>query len=178
MPRKITQKTRRVAVVRRKNGKTPVSKPKTAKTAQKTRNTGKSVPIEDVECFNFVDWLNKYAPDVEYAHIANESRSSKKDAVIRGAKLRRMGQKRGVWDYELFIPIYDVDGEIGTYQEIRIEMKRQRGGGSTVSKEQKDWQKIYEAAGIPTKICYGAGEAIAFVKEYAQRIQFDDDEVF
>lgn len=35
MPRKITQKTRRVAVVRRKNGKTPVSKPKTAKTTKK-----------------------------------------------------------------------------------------------------------------------------------------------
>lgn len=178
MPRKITQKTRRVPVVRRKNGKTPTSTPKTAKTAQKTRNTGKSVPIEDVECFNFVDWLNKYAPDVVYAHIANESRSSKKDAAIRGRKLQRMGQKRGVWDYELFVPIYDVDGEIGTYQELRIEMKRQRGGGSTVSKEQKDWKKVYESAGIPTKICYGADEAIKFVKQFAQRIQFDDNEVF
>ena len=178
MPRKITQKTRRVAVVRRKNGKTPTSTPKTAKNAQKTRNTGKSVPIEDVECFNFVDWLNKYAPDVKYAHVANESRSSKKDAAIRGRKLQRMGQKRGVWDYELFIPIYDVDGEIGTYQELRIEMKRQRGGGSTVSKEQKDWKKVYESAGIPTAICYGADEAIKFVKQFAQRIQFDDDEVF
>jgi hypothetical protein len=89
-----------------------------------------------------------------------------------------MGQKRGVWDYELFVPIYDVDGEIGTYQELRIEMKRQRGGGSTTSTEQRKWGKIYERAGIPTKVCYGADEAIAFVKEYAQRIQFDDDEVF
>lgn len=178
MTRKITRVKPRKTVLTRKNGKTPVSKPKTAKTAQKTRNTGKSVPIEDVECFNFVDWLNKYAPDVKYAHIANESRSSKKDAAIRGRKLQRMGQKRGVWDYELFIPIYDVDGEIGTYQEIRIEMKRQRGGGSTTSKEQNDWQKIYDAAGIPTKICFGADEAIKFVKQFAQRIQFDDDEVF
>lgn len=181
MPRKITQKTRRVAVARRKNSKTPTSTPKTAKNAQKTRNTAKSkktVPIEDVECFDFVDWLNKFAPDVVYAHVANESRSSKKDAAIRGRKLQRMGQKRGVWDYELFVPVYDVDGEIGAYQELRIEMKRQRGGGSTVSKEQKDWKKVYESAGIPAKVCYGADEAIAFVKEYAQRIQFDDDEVF
>lgn len=181
MTRKITRVKPRKAVLTRKNGKTPTSTPKTAKNAQKTRNTAKSkktVPIEDVECFNFVDWLNKYAPDVEYAHIANESRSSKKDAAIRGRKLQRMGQKRGVWDYELFVPIYDVDGEIGTYQELRVEMKRQRGGGSTVSPEQKQWQKIYDASGIPTKICYGADEAIAFVKEYAQRIQFDDDNVF
>lgn len=178
MTRKITRVKPRKTVLTRKNGKTPVSKPKTAKTAQKTRNTGKSVPIEDVECFEFVDWLNKYAPDVVYAHVANESRSSKRDAAIRGRKLQRMGQKRGVWDYELFVPIYDVDGEIGTYQELRIEMKRQRGGGSTVSKEQKDWKKVYESAGIPTAICYGADEAIKFVKQFAQRIQFDDDEVF
>ena len=181
MTRKITRVKPRKTVLTRKNGKTPVSKPKTAKTTKKTRNTAKTkktVPIEDVECFNFVDWLNKYAPDVKYAHVANESRSSKKDAAIRGRKLQRMGQKRGVWDYELFIPIYDIDGEIGTYQEIRIEMKRQRGGGSTTSKEQKDWGKIYDAAGIPTKICFGADEAITFVKQYAQRIQFDDDEVF
>ena len=181
MTRKITQKTRRVAVVRRKNGKTPTSTPKTAKNAQKTRNTAKSkktVPIEDVECFDFVDWLNKFAPDVVYAHVANESRSSKKDAAIRGRKLQRMGQKRGVWDYELFVPIYDVDGEIGTYQELRIEMKRQRGGGSTVSKEQKDWKQVSEAAGSPTASCYGADDAIQFVQQTAQRIQFDDDEVF
>lgn len=159
----------------------PVRRAKTPKTPAKTRNTGnhkKIVPIEDVECFNFVDWLNKYAPDVKYAHVANESRSSKKDAVIRGRKLQRMGQKRGVWDFELFVPIYDVDGEIGTYQELRIEMKRQRGGGSTTSAEQKEWGKIYDAAGIPTKICFGADEAIAFVKQFAQKIQFDDDEVF
>lgn len=181
MTRKITRVKPRKTVLTRKNGKTPTSTPKTTKTAQKTRNTEKpkkTVPIEDVECFDFVDWLNKFAPDVVYAHVANESRSSKKDAAIRGRKLQRMGQKRGVWDYELFIPIYDIDGEIGEYQEIRIEMKRKRGGGSTTSKEQKNWQKIYDAAGIPNKICYGADEAIAFVKQFAQKIQFDDDEIF
>lgn len=181
MATKKTASARRVGVRTKKKVSTPVRRSKTPRTPSKTRKTAKpkkTVPIEDVECFDFVDWLNKYAPDIEYAHVANESRSSKKDAVIRGAKLRRMGQKRGVWDYELFVPIYDVDGEIGTYQELRIEMKRQRGGGSTTSTEQRKWGKIYERAGIPTKVCYGADEAIAFVKEYAQRIQFDDDEVF
>lgn len=178
MARKITRVKPRKAVLTRKNGKTPASMPKTRENALKMRNTGNSVPIEDVECFDFVAWLDKYAPDVKYAHVANESRSSKKDAAIRGRKLQRMGQKRGVWDYELFIPVYDVDGEIGDYQEIRIEMKRKRGGGSTVSQEQKDWGKIYETAGIPTRICYGADEAIEFVREYAQKLLFDDDEVF
>lgn len=181
MANKKTAVKRVVRVRTVKKASRPVRRAKTHKTPAKTRNTGnhkKIVPLEDVECFNFVDWLNKYAPDVKYAHVANESRSSKKDAVIRGRKLQRMGQKRGVWDFELFVPIYDVDGEIGTYQELRIEMKRQRGGGSTTSAEQKEWGKIYDAAGIPTKICFGADEAIAFVKQLAQKIQFDDDEIF
>lgn len=170
--------TRKITVVKRKKPAIIPKQPKNAKKTQKNGKMEKKIPIEDIECFDFVDWLDKYAPDVKYAHVANESRSSKKDAAIRGRKLQRMGQKRGVWDYELFIPIYDIDGEIGEYQEIRVEMKRQRGGGSTTSKEQKDWQKIYESAGIPNKICFGADEAIAFVKQYCQKIQFDDDEVF
>ena len=77
-----------------------------------------------------------------------------------------MGVERGVWDYELFIPVYDVDGEIGDYQQLKIEMKRQRGGGSTTSPEQRAWGKIYKAAGIPCRVCYGAQDAIAFTTEY------------
>lgn len=148
----------------------------TVKKIRKQANT--TVPIEDKECIDFVDWLDKYAPDIKYAHIANESRSSDKNAAIRGSKLRRMGQKRGVWDYELFIPIYDVDGELGIYQEIRIEMKRRRGGGSTTTKEQKEWGEVYKCAGIPCRVCFGADQAIEFVKQYCQKLEFDDDEVF
>lgn len=142
---------------------------KTAKIAKKTRNTAKpkkTVPLEDAECMVFVEWLERFAPDVEKAHIANESRSQRRDAAIRGAKLKRMGQSRGVWDYELFVPVYDIDGEICDYQELRIEMKRRRGGGSTTSPEQRRWGKVYETAGIPHKVCFGADEAIAFVKEF------------
>lgn len=142
------------------------------------KQINKTIPIEDKECVDFVDWLDKYAPDIKYAHIANESRSSDKNAAIRGSKLKRMGQKRGVWDYELFIPIYDIDGELGTYQEIRIEMKRRRGGGSTTTKEQKEWGEVYKSAGIPCMVCFGADEAIEFVKQYCQKLKFDDDEVF
>ena len=41
-------------------------------------------------------------------------------------------------------------------------MKRKFGG--VISQEQKQWQKIYEMAGIPCKICKGADEAIDFIK--------------
>ena len=173
---KKTASNRRITRVSHKNGKNPVSASKTAKTAQKSRNTGKSVPIEDDECINFANWLR--GNDIPFAHIANESRSSSKNAVIRGAKLKRMGQSAGVWDYEIFVPIFDIDKEIGTYQLLKLEMKRQRGGGSTVSQDQKDWGKIYEIAGIPCRVCYGAAEAIAFVSEYWKDPRFDDDEVF
>lgn len=166
----------RVVVRKPKNGKIPVQRVKPAKNAQKTRNTAKKVPIEDDECINFANWLR--GRDIPFAHIANESRSSSKNAAIRGAKLKRMGQSAGVWDYEIFVPIYDVDKEIGTYQLLKLEMKRQRGGGSTTSPEQKKWGKIYESTGIPCRVCFGADEAIAFVSEYWRDPRFDDDEVF
>lgn len=94
--------------------------------------------------------------------------------MIRGAKLKRMGQSAGVWDYEIYVPIFGVTGEIDDYQLIKIEMKRRYGG--TVSPEQKKWQKVYETAGIPNKICKGAKEAIAFVEQFMYNK--DDDEVF
>lgn len=123
----------------------------------------KQCPLEDDECIAFADWLR--FNNIPAAHIANESRSSNRSAMIRGAKLKRMGQSRGVWDYEVFVPQYSlIDGEVDDYQLLKIEMKRQKGG--TVSPEQKEWQKIYETAGIPCRICHGADEAIDFVKEF------------
>lgn len=123
----------------------------------------KQCPLEDDECIAFADWLR--INNVPSAHIANESRSSSKSAMIRGSKLKRMGQSRGVWDYEVWVPQRSlIDGSVDDYQLLKIEMKRRSGG--TVSPEQKEWQKIYEMAGVPCKICHGAEEAIDFVKEF------------
>ena len=112
-------------------------------------------PLEDEECRVFAMWLK--IMKVPFAHIANESRSHGRNAVIRGAKLKVMGQSRGYWDYDVFVPKGD------GFKLIKIEMKRQKGG--TVSPEQKEWGKVYEKAGIPCKICRGAEEAMDFVKE-------------
>lgn len=118
-------------------------------------------PLEDDECIAFAEWLEMN--HIPHAHIANESRSSGRNAIIRGAKLKKMGQSRGVWDYEIWIPQPSlVDEEIDDYQLVKIEMKRQKGG--TLTPEQKEWQKIYETAGIPCKVCHGAEEAVDFVK--------------
>ena len=126
------------------------------------------VPLEDDECIKFHRWL--VLRNIPHAHIANESRSSSRSAMIRGAKLKRMGQSAGVWDYEIFVPVYGIDKTIDDYQLLKIEMKRRQGG--TVSPEQKAWGKIYETAGIPNKICKGADEAIEFVEQFVYN---DDD---
>lgn len=154
--------------------KTPARPQKTRRTAKKTK---KDVPIEDDECIEFSNWLK--ARGIDHTHIPNESRSSKKDAAIRARKLQKMGLSRGVWDYEVWVPIYNCDGEIDDYQLLKIEMKRQRGGGSTTTPEQRRWGKIYEKSGCcECKVCYGAAEAEKFVEEYWRDPRFNDDEVF
>lgn len=117
-------------------------------------------PLEDVECIRFSNWLT--ANKIPHCHIANESRSSSRSAMIRGAKLKRMGQSKGVWDYEIYIPYKGVNGTVDCYEIAKVEMKRRKGG--VVSPEQKAWGKIYEKAGIDCKICKGADEAIDFIK--------------
>lgn len=117
-------------------------------------------PLEYDECVTFSQWLK--VNGIPHHHSANESQSGGKNAVIRGAKLKRIGQSRGYWDYDIYLPIRGVTGEIDSYELIKIEMKRKKGG--TVSKEQKEWGEIYEKAGIKCKVCKGAGEAIDFIK--------------
>lgn len=123
-------------------------------------------PLEDDECIVFSTWLK--LNNIPHCHIANESRSGNRNAMIRGAKLKKMGQSKGVWDYEVYIPIKGVSGEVDCYELVKIEMKRKKGG--SVSAEQKSWGEIYKLAGIEHKICKGADEAIAFVESYLQRV--------
>lgn len=125
-------------------------------------------PLEDDECIAFSRWLNENA--IPHAHIANESRSSSQNAMIRGAKLKRMGQSRGVWDYEVYVPIKGIDGTVDCYELLKIEMKRRKGG--TLSVEQKQWGKIYELAGINCKVCKGADEAIKYVSKFIRNDDF------
>ena len=125
-------------------------------------------PIEDIECEVFHNWLELY--NIPHTHIPNESKSQTKAAIIRGKKLKRMGVSPGYWDYDVYIPVLDIDGSIGGYELIKIEMKRAKKSLSKVSADQKEWGKIYELAGIEGYICYGAEEAEARVMEVYWRI--------
>lgn len=122
----------------------------------------KIVPTEYEECKKFVQYLR--LKNIPHNHVANESQSGSKNAMIRGAKLKAIGQSKGVFDYDVYIPYKGVTGETDCYQLIKIEMKRVKGG--SVSPEQKNWSKIYEMAGIPNKICKGADEAIEYVEQF------------
>lgn len=122
-----------------------------------------SVPLEDVECQNFHRWLD--ARNIHHTHIPNESRSSKKDAYIRGRKLKSLGVSKGYWDYDIYLPVYDYENRVAQYVLVKIEMKRTKY--STTSEEQKKWGRIYKKAGIPCAICKGAEEAEKMVLKMA-----------
>ena len=128
-----------------------------------------NVPLEDDEAVAFADWLR--AQRIPHTHVANEMGGSTRLAKLRALKAKRMGQTAGVWDYEIFLPVINVDGEIDAYQEVRIELKRRKGG--TVSPAQKRWGEIYVASGIPSAVCKGAEEAIAFVEAVRKEIQYE-----
>ena len=125
-------------------------------------------PIEDIECEIFHSWLEQYG--IPHTHIPNESKSQTKAAIIRGKKLKRMGVSSGYWDYDIYIPVLDLDGEVGGYELIKIEMKRAKKSLSTVTKNQKEWGSIYELAGFECYICYGAEAAEQVVAEVYERI--------
>lgn len=101
------------------------------------------VPYEDDEHIAFVQWMEKQHPDIDIIHIPNgELRDSNRQrAAMRGAKLKRMGVKKGVWD--LLLP--DIF--------VWIEMKRQKGG--RLSPEQRLFKEKRERAGYVCLVAYG-----------------------
>lgn len=125
-----------------------------------------TTPLEDDESKAFHRYLE--LKGYPHCHIANESNGGSQYARIRGAKMKAMGQSKGVWDFEVFIPVKGITGTIDCYQEVRVEMKRQKGG--TVSPEQRAWGRVYEKTGIPCRICKGAEEAIKFIEEISEGI--------
>lgn len=123
-------------------------------------------PTEEEEQKAFVDWLN--AKKYPHHHSPNEGGGGRQNA-IRGAKMKRLGMSKGYWDLVIYIPVKGITGTIDSYQQVMVEMKRQKGG--VVSSEQKVWGRIYEKAGIPCRVCKGANEAIKFIEEIKEEIR-------
>lgn len=126
----------------------------------KKRSSMEQVPLEQDEQIAFVQWCRLKGIIVH--HSGNEISGSTKALKIRAIKMKRMGTSKGFPDLLVFVPIKGATGEVDSYQPLAIEMKRQKY--STTSKEQKEWLEILEMAGIPSRVCKGAGEAIEFVE--------------
>ena len=109
---------------------------------------------EEPEHIRFVSWFESEYPSVWIHHSANgESRDSNHSvAAMRGATLKAMGVKRGV--YDLFIPAWF----------LWIEMKPKEGG--YLSKDQKIFRDEMERIGFKTFKANGCEEAKEKLQEY------------
>ena len=117
---------------------------------------------EAEEQMAFVQWCR--FNNIICHHSGNEVGGSTRALKLRAIKMKKMGTSKGFPDLLVLIPIKGIDGKIDAYQMLAIEMKREKG--SSTSPEQKEWLKILELAGIPSRVCKGYNKAIEFVKEY------------
>lgn len=113
------------------------------------KKTADNVPLEKEEQQNFVKWLKAN----KIKHWANGLGVKLDYDVKYMASLRSQGHYKGIADMTVLLP---------KGRAIFIEMKRIKGG--VVSPEQKKWLKDLQDLGFPVKVCYGADEAIEFVK--------------
>ena len=135
-----------------------------------TKNKTTIVPLESEEQIAFVQWCQMNGIIIH--HSGNEIGGSTGAMKARAVKMKKLGTSKGFPDLLVFIPIYGITGRVDCYQMCAIEMKRQKG--STTSKEQKEWLKVLEMAGIPCAICKGAEKAIDFVEAIKKEINGEE----
>ncbi|WP_086297778.1 VRR-NUC domain-containing protein [Campylobacter devanensis] len=110
----------------------------------------KLIPLEEQEQMKFVSWLR--VKKIRHIHIANERMCS----VVYKKKLKALGTYAGFPDLMIFLP----------NRTLFIEMKRSDKRLSRVSIEQSEWLEFLNLLDEGSaKVCYGADEAIEFVKE-------------
>jgi len=106
------------------------------------------VPTEAEEQKIFVHYL--VLNNIKHFRVPNETYTTSWKQKMNN---KLLGVSRGVPD--IFIIIKD--------NLVAIEMKRLKG--SVTSPEQKVWIERLNKAGVYSKICFGAKEAIALVEE-------------
>jgi hypothetical protein len=113
------------------------------------------VPLESQEGDTLVAYLRLRG--IAFSHIPNATGHTP-EAKRRAVSMKRQGTSKGFPDYVIALPGVGV---------LYVELKRQRGGGSSVSPEQREWLAVLETCpGAATCLAYGAEEAIAFVQSY------------
>lgn len=124
------------------------------------------VPTEAQEQKALVDWLR--AKNAFFFAPTNENNTYKQNskyAMINEVKARSLGKLKGVSDIVVFLP------KVILFIELKRRPKRLKSGkisysNSKISKEQDNFiEKVNSYPYAKGAICYGAEEAIKFIKE-------------
>ena len=131
---------------------------KRAAAARKSQGIVRPRParLERHEQADLARWLDDRG--VLWTHVPNEGKRSGR----YGASLRAQGMRRGVPDCILFTPPPSPPGGVPP-RGIAIELKRKEGG--RVSPEQNEWLTGLAKCGWLCRVCRGADEAIAWLRE-------------
>ncbi len=121
----------------------------TVKTVYKSSESGEQEAVID-----YCDLMH-----IPAVHIPNEGKRS----ISYGAKLKRMGMRRGFPD--IFIA-----RARGKYHGLVIEMKYDDG---KTTKDQKDWLRILSSEGYAVAVVYSADAAIGLIKQY-EKLKTED----
>ena len=108
---------------------------------------------EQITVFKWAAMQQKVYPELALLHhVPNGGQRNK----VTAARLKAAGVKSGVPDICLPVPKDEFHG-------LYIELKY---GKNKPSENQKQWIEQLNKQGYKAKVCYGAEEAIAVIKEY------------
>lgn len=112
----------------------------------------KTEDTEQMQIINYCNSMSAYVPEYSMIyHIPNEGKRK------NGAKLKRIGLRKGIPDLCLPVPKMGFNG-------LYIELKKDTS--KKASKEQKEWLFKLEQQGYATSLCFGADEAINLITAY------------
>lgn len=119
---------------------------------------------EDAQCCALMEWATLQSatiPDLKTLfHIPNGGSRN----IIEAAKLKRMGVRRGVFDYFLATPRL-IEGNL--YSGAWLEMKAPKG---RLKPEQKDWAQMMNDRGYVVAVCYDWEQARDFILHYLRPV--------
>lgn len=125
-------------------------------------------PSEYQEQVALAGWLNKHIGEHGWFHVPNEGIREPRI----GAKLKRAGLKKGVPDVVILVP---PPGALPHVRGTVIEIKKRGGSNSSVTKEQSVWLKVFCEQDWLIGICFGAQEAVAWLKAIGYKERDDND---
>jgi len=128
------------------------------------------VPNEDEEQASVISYLlfrkNNLGDRLRWHHSPNGDGREKrvgrngKRYCPSGQRLAAQGTSPGFPDLVVFL---DAPGDV--VFQVAIEMKRRNGRPSDVKLEQREWLSFLSLCGWQTRACFGAQEAINFLRE-------------